>query len=77
MIRDANSATVWIKTGNNTSKYKMVQVGLETNDRIEITSGLQTCDRVVISGDYLLASEYKFKKGSNPMEGMDMSKMKM
>jgi Cu(I)/Ag(I) efflux system membrane fusion protein len=50
----------------------MVAVGLESNDRIEITSGLKNGDVVVISGACLLNSEYIFKVGANPMEGMKM-----
>ncbi len=55
----------------------MVELGQENADRIEIKSGLKTGDIVVISGAYLLNSEYIFKQGANPMEGMDMSNMKM
>jgi Cu(I)/Ag(I) efflux system membrane fusion protein len=77
VLRDDKSASVWVKTGNNTFQNKMVTVGMETDDRIEIKSGLKTGDVVVISGAYLLNSEYIFKKGADPMAGMDMSKMKM
>ena len=77
VIRDNRGASVWIQTGNNKFKYKMVEVGLENNDRIEIKSGLKAGDIVVVSGAYLLNSEYIFKQGANPMEGMDMGKMKM
>lgn len=72
VIRSSKGATVWIQTGNNKFKYKMVELGIETNDRIEIKSGLNAGDVVVISGAYLLNSEYIFKTGSNPMEGMKM-----
>lgn len=75
VIRDANGATVWIKTGKNTFKSKMVTVGLESDDRIEVTGGLSANDVVVISGAYLINSEYIFKKGANPMAGHDMSNM--
>jgi Cu(I)/Ag(I) efflux system membrane fusion protein len=75
VIRDGKGATVWIKTDKHSFKSKMVQVGLESNDRIEIKSGLGYGDVVVISGAYLLNSEYIFKKGSNPMSGHDMSNM--
>ena len=77
VIRDSKSASVWIKTGNNTFINKMVNVGIENDGRIEITSGLKSGDLVVTSGAYLLNSEYIFKKGADPMAGMDMSKMKM
>ena len=75
VIRDGKGATVWIKTANNTFKSLMVQTGLESDDRIEIKSGLTAGDVVVISGAYLLQSEYIFKKGVNPMSGHDMSNM--
>jgi Cu(I)/Ag(I) efflux system membrane fusion protein len=75
VIRDGNGATVWIKTGKNTFTSKMVQTGLEVEDRIEITSGLIAGDVVVISGAYLINSEYIFKTGTNPMAGHDMSNM--
>ena len=69
VIRDGKGATVWIRTGEHSFKSKMVQVGLESNDRIEITSGLTAGDVVVMSGAYLLHSEYVFKKGADPMAG--------
>ena len=69
VIRDGKGATVWVKTGQHSFTSKMVETGLEANDRIEIRSGLQKGDIVVVSGAYLLHSEYVFKKGVNPMEG--------
>lgn len=75
VIRDGNGATVWVRTGKKTFKTRMVQTGLETDDRIEIRSGLRSGDVVVVSGAYLLQSEYIFQKGTNPMAGHDMSKM--
>ena len=72
VIRDGNGATVWIQTADKTFKTVMVQTGLESDDRIEIKSGLSAGDVVVVSGAYLLNSEYIFKKGTNPMAGHDM-----
>ncbi len=72
VIRDGKSATVWLQTEPNTFKNIMVQTGLENDDRIEIKSGLQVGDVVVITGAYLLNSEYLFKKGANPMAGHKM-----
>ncbi|MBS1633164.1 MAG: efflux RND transporter periplasmic adaptor subunit, partial [Bacteroidetes bacterium] len=69
VIRDARGATAWIQTGKNTFKSVMVQTGMESNDRIEIKSGLKTGDVVVLTGAYLLHSEYVFKRGADPMEG--------
>lgn len=75
VLRDGKGATVWIQTANRIFKSVMVQTGLESDDRIEITSGLKSGDIVVISGAYLLQSEYIFKKGANPMAEHDMGKM--
>jgi membrane fusion protein, copper/silver efflux system len=72
VIRDGKGATVWIQTAEKTYKSQMVETGLETDDRIEIKSGLREGDVVVITGAYLLQSEFIFKKGANPMEGMKM-----
>jgi Cu(I)/Ag(I) efflux system membrane fusion protein len=72
VIRDSKGASVWIQIKGNKFKYKMVEIGSEGNDRVEIKSGLKDGDVVVISGAYLLNSEYIFKIGSNPMEGMKM-----
>ncbi len=69
VIRDGKGSTVWIQTTSNTFKSVMVQTGLESDDRIEIRSGLHTGDIVVVSGAYLLHSEYVFKKGADPMAG--------
>lgn len=72
VLRDGKGAVVWLRTNHNTYVSRMVQTGLESGDRIEIVSGLKPGDMVVTSGAYLLNSEYKFKKGSNPMAGMKM-----
>ncbi len=75
VIQESKGATVWLQTGKNTFRSKMVEIGMEDNGRIEIRNGLKLGDIVVISGAYLLNSEYIFKKGTNPMEGHDMSNM--
>lgn len=75
VIRDSRGATVWIKTAKNTFKVKMVEIGEEMENRIEIKQGLSPGDLVVVTGAYLLNSEYVFKKGANPMSGHDMNKM--
>lgn len=67
VIRDGKGASVWVQTRKNVFKTVMVQTGLESKDRIEISSGLSEGDVVVLSGAYLLQSEYVFKKGANPM----------
>ncbi len=69
VIRDGKGATVWLQTADNLFKSIMVETGMENDDMIEIKSGLKPGDVVVVSGAYLLHSEYIFKKGSDPMAG--------
>lgn len=69
VLRDGQMAMVWVQTANNTYKRRMIDTGLESGDRIEIKSGLQNGDVVVVSGAYLLNSEYIFKKGADATGG--------
>ncbi|MBL7889061.1 MAG: efflux RND transporter periplasmic adaptor subunit [Bacteroidia bacterium] len=75
VLLDGKGASVWVKKGHNRFENIMVHTGLETNEYTQILHGIAKGDTVVVSGSYLLNSEYMFKKGSNPMEGHDMSKM--
>jgi Cu(I)/Ag(I) efflux system membrane fusion protein len=77
VLRNGSMSTIWVQTAQNTFKSRMVQTGQEGDGFVEIKSGMQPGDVVVMSGAYLLQSEYIFRNGANPMEGMDMSKMKM
>jgi len=75
VLRSEKMNMVWVQASKNNFKMKMVETGLESNDRIEIKSGLTNGDVVVTSGAYLLNSEYIFKMGASPMAGHDMSNM--
>ncbi len=72
VIRDGKGASVWVQTGKNIFKNKMVTIGIETNDRVEITSGMSPGEVVVTQGAYLINSEYVFRNGASPMTGMKM-----
>lgn len=73
VIRSENMATVWLKSGPNKFRYQMVTTGAESGNRLQITSGLKTGDTVVVSGAYLLNSEFLLRNGgSSAMEGMKM-----
>jgi Cu(I)/Ag(I) efflux system membrane fusion protein len=75
VIRGEKQNSVWIAIDKNSFKNIMVETGIENGDWIEIKSGLKEGDIVVISGAYLINSEYIFKKGANPMAGHDMGNM--
>ena len=77
VLRDGKMAMVWLQISQNKFKSVMVETGIESGDKIEITSGIHEDDVVVTSGAYLLQSEYIFRKGAEPMAGMNMDGMKM
>ena len=78
VTQDSKGSNVWIRNNDGSFENKMVTVGMQNSSLIEITDGLKEGDVVVITGAYLLNSEYVFKKGTNPMEGhQEMSGMKM
>lgn len=74
-LLDEDGATIWIQTDINTYKSRMVEIGTESNGFVEIKKGISRGEKVVVSGAYLLNSEFIFQKGTNPMAGHDMSKM--
>jgi membrane fusion protein, copper/silver efflux system len=73
VLTDSKGTTVWIQTKPGSYTVRMVQTGISSDNRIEITSGLHPGDIVVTSGAYLINSEYVFENGANPMEGMNMN----
>ena len=72
VLRDGKGATVWIATQPGHFKVVMVTVGIEAGGFTQITSGIKVGDQVVISGAFLLNSEYRFRQGIDPMQGMKM-----
>jgi Cu(I)/Ag(I) efflux system membrane fusion protein len=69
VIRNGKNNLVWLQVGHNTFKPARVKTGLEEDEQVEILSGLQSGDVVVISGAYLLNSEYIIRHGSEPGSG--------
>lgn len=63
VIRDGKGAHVWVMTGNNKFALRQVHTGKEDDESILIDSGLSGNEEVVISGAYLLYSEFTLKKG--------------
>ena len=66
VIRDGNGAHVWLETEPGIFEAKTVRLGAENFNRVEILSGLEQGQVAVLSGAYLLYSEYVLKKGKIP-----------
>lgn len=72
VIREENASYIWLEKKPGVYENLMVETGIETNGLIEIKTKIANDQKVVITGAYAINSEYKFRKGSDPMEGMKM-----
>lgn len=72
VIREENASYIWVEKKPGVYENLMVETGIETNGLIEIKTKIANGQKVVITGAYAINSEYKLRKGSNPMEGMKM-----
>ncbi|WP_316818493.1 efflux RND transporter periplasmic adaptor subunit [Pedobacter nyackensis] len=72
VIRDGKGMHVWVKTAKDSFEPRLVKTGTENDSQVEISEGLKNGDQVVVSGAYLLYSEYILKKGKNPAEGLEI-----
>lgn len=62
----------WIREPDGMFSRRMIHTGKNNGAEVEITDGLQAGECVVVSGIYLLNSEYILRKGNNSMGGMKM-----
>jgi Cu(I)/Ag(I) efflux system membrane fusion protein len=70
---------VWVETSPGMFEPRDVQVGQQTDDKIQILSGLKPGDKVAVSGGYLIDSESQLKgsgSGHENMPGMKMEEPK-
>ncbi|WP_326994180.1 efflux RND transporter periplasmic adaptor subunit [Chitinophaga sp. 212800010-3] len=72
VIRDGKGAHVWIEKSRGKFEPRMVETGMENFDMVEIRKGVKNGDKVVVTGAYLLYSEFILKKGADSMAGMAM-----
>lgn len=72
LIHDNRGVSLWTKNEGGGFEGRMVRIGIANEDYTEIIEGLQVGESVVVSGAYLLHSEFVFKKGTDPMAGHKM-----
>ncbi len=63
VIRDSRGAHVWREIGAGKFEPVAIHTGKEDASYVEVLHGLEKNDRIVVSGAYLLYSEYVLKKG--------------
>ena len=69
VIRDGKGMHVWVEESKGKFVPRLVKTGMENENTVEIIEGLKEGEKVVITGAYLLYSEYVLKKGADPMAG--------
>ena len=73
VIRDGNASYLWTQTGARQYRRVRVSTGEGTARSVPVTSGLPAGAKVVVSGAYLLQSEYSLRQGAtDSMNGMSM-----
>ena len=68
VIRDENGMHVWVEVQPGKYAPRKVTTGDETADKVQVTSGIEPGESIVITGAYLLYSEYVLKKGKHIIE---------
>lgn len=69
IIRDKNGSHVYIEMDSGRYAPRMIRTGNESPDQVEVSEGIEEGEKVVVSGAYLLYSEFILKKGKDPMAG--------
>ena len=59
-----DSRVVFVDMGVGKLKPKKIKIGVRTRDYIEVLEGLNPGERIVISGNFLIAAESRFKSGT-------------
>ena len=58
VLNDAGKTVVFVNEGSGFKK-RQVNIGIQSNDRVEIIEGLSAGDKVVVKGNYLLLQQSK------------------
>ena len=73
VVRDGAASYVWRQIGERRYRRVRVTVGEGTAAAVPVLAGLRAGDQVVVSGAYLLQSEYSLRQGGqDSMNGMPM-----
>jgi Cu(I)/Ag(I) efflux system membrane fusion protein len=75
LIDTGKRQVVWVESSRGMFEPRTVQVGVQTNEKVQILSGLTAGEKVAVSGAYLIDSESQLKGGGNAQA--DMAGMKM
>ena len=75
VLQESAGNSLWVRNPDGRFENRMVTLGAQTGEQVEIRSNLKAGEQVVVNGAYLLNSEYILQKGATPMAGMADMKM--
>jgi RND family efflux transporter MFP subunit len=61
VLNSGDKQVVFVDRGNGYFEPRLVKIGAQAGDRIEILAGLQPGERIVVSGNFLIDSESQLK----------------
>lgn len=75
VLQESAGNSLWVRNTDGSFENRMVRLGAQSGEQVEILSNLKAGEQVVVNGAYLLNSEYILQKGATPMAGMEGMKM--
>ena len=67
-----STISVWVEDDDGMFEPRMVTLGIENKNEVEILSGVKEGEKVVVSGAFFLKSESIVRQGGSDMGGMKM-----
>ena len=74
VLHDSHGSYVWQQVQPGRFRRLNVSTGPETDQAVTLIGGVAAGAKIVVSGAYLLDSEYQLYQGTDAMAGMDMGK---
>lgn len=69
LLESSTSTMAWLRIGQNQFVPRMVKIGLRTPEAVEILEGISPGEEVVVTGAYLLNSEWIVRQGAGKGHG--------
>ncbi|MCX6312811.1 MAG: efflux RND transporter periplasmic adaptor subunit [Bacteroidetes bacterium] len=67
VLQNGKFSHIWMRNPDGSFEARKVEIGIQTQTQVEITSGIRLGEVVVVSGAYLIYSDYVFKRGEYPL----------
>ena len=75
VLQESAGNSLWVRNPDGSFENRMVTLGPQSGEQVEIRANLKAGEQVVVNGAYLLNSEYILQKGATPIAGMEGMKM--